>query len=173
MAKQLILTIGDTALRVVCQPVSDLSDVPDILDDMADTLHATTIGVALAAPQIGITTRIVVIDYGASLIELINPEIIEKSGSQIDSEVCLSLPGLYGKVKRAKYVKVKALNRSGDELVIEAKGFLARCLQHELDHLDGILYIDHIEPGHLFNELTKEPIDVLAMIKYSNKDTSQ
>jgi peptide deformylase len=173
MAKRLILKLGHTALREVCQPVSDLSNLLDILDDMAETLYATSNGVALAAPQIGITMRIVVIDYGATLIELINPEIIEKSGNQIDPEVCLSLPGLYGKVRRAKYVKVKALNRSGDEFVIKAKGFLARCLQHELDHLDGILYIDHVEPGHLFNELTKEPIDVLAMIEHSNQNTPQ
>jgi peptide deformylase len=99
-------------------------------------------GVGLAAPQVGILKRIVVIDIGEGPLFLINPEIIHKEGSYIDEEGCLSIPGEVGKVERPYKVKVKALNREGKEIVIEGKELLARALCHEIDHLDGILFVD-------------------------------
>ncbi len=113
---------------------------------MADTMYDAE-GVGLAAPQIGILKRVIVMDVGDEhgLIELINPEIIEKDGEQFGPEGCLSIPGLRGDVRRAERVKVKGLNRNGEEIVIEGRELLARCIQHEVDHLDGILYTDLAE----------------------------
>lgn len=168
MAERNILKIGDPVLRKVCSPVNQInSNVLKLLDDMAGTLYAGPNRAGLAAPQVGIAKRLVVIDCGEGLIELINPEIIEQSGKQTGTEACLSMPGLIGKVKRSNHVVVKTLNRSGEEVTIEGKGMLARCLQHEIDHLNGILYIDHVQPGELFNEVTNEPLDVFETIKFS------
>ena len=145
MALRNIVEIGDEVLRKTCRPVGEITDrVKVILDDMVETLHDSG-GVGLAAPQVCILRRMVVIDIGDEengLIELINPEIIETSGSQIDAEGCLSIPGKYGEVERPEYVKVKALDRNGDEKVYEGTELLARAFCHEIDHLDGILYID-------------------------------
>lgn len=145
MALRNIVEIGDEVLRKTCRPVGEITDrVKVILDDMVETLHDSG-GVGLAAPQVGILRRMVVIDIGDEengLIELINPEIIETSGSQIDAEGCLSIPGKYGEVERPEYVKVKALDRNGNEKVYEGTELLARAFCHEIDHLDGILYID-------------------------------
>lgn len=112
-----------------------------ILDDMYDTMIAND-GVGLAAPQIGIDQQIAVVDIGdkQGTIELINPVILEQSGSAIDIEGCLSFPGLYGDVKRATYVKIKAQNRQGKSFIIEARDFMARACLHEIDHLHGILF---------------------------------
>ena len=102
-------------------------------------------GVGLAAPQVGILKRVIVVDIGEDgpgALRLINPEILERSGWQNGPEGCLSCPGMYGDVKRSQYVKVKALNEQGEEIIIEAEDFLARALQHEIDHLEGILFID-------------------------------
>lgn len=171
MAERIIRTLGDAALRKACKAVSEVtSDTLRILDDMSETLNSASNGAALAAPQIGILKRIVVINSGKGIIELINPEIIEKSGGQLGAEACLSIPNIWGKVKRANYVKVKALNRAGKEFIIEGKEFMARCLQHEIDHLDGILFIDHVSPGEILNELTDEPLDVHELIKISRKN---
>ncbi len=121
-------------------------NIHKLLDDMADTMYDAE-GVGLAAPQIGILKRVIVMDVGDEhgLIELINPEIIEKDGEQFGPEGCLSIPGLRGDVRRAERVKVKGLNRNGEEIVIEGRELLARCIQHEVDHLDGILYTDLAE----------------------------
>ena len=116
-----------------------------LLDDMAETMYDAN-GVGLAAPQVGVLKRIVVIDIGEGLVELINPEILETSGSQIDHEGCLSIPGNSALVERPNYVKVKALNRNGEEIIVEGKELMARALCHETDHLDGILYIDKALP---------------------------
>ena len=102
-------------------------------------------GVGLAAPQVGILKRVVVIDIGEELIELINPEIIETSGEQIDEEGCLSVVGEAGNVRRPNYVKVRALNRNGETIELEGEELLARAFCHEIDHLDGILFVDKIE----------------------------
>ena len=145
MALRNIVKEGDEVLRKKCRAVDKIDDrILTILDDMAETLYDSG-GVGLAAPQVGILRRIVVIDVGEGLIELINPEIIEKDGEVSDSEGCLSIPGKYGGVVRPAYVKVKALNRQGEEAEYEGTELLARAFCHEIDHLDGILYIDRAQ----------------------------
>ena len=145
MALRKIVEQGDECLTKVCRPVTKFDRrLHDLLDDMAETLYDSG-GVGLAAPQVGILRRIVVIDVGEGLIELINPEIIEKDGEVSDSEGCLSIPGKYGEVVRPAYVKVKALNRQGEEAEYEGTELLARAFCHEIDHLDGILYIDRAQ----------------------------
>ena len=145
MALRNIVKEGDEVLRKKCRAVDKIDDrILTILDDMAETLYDSG-GVGLAAPQVGILRRIVVIDVGEGLIELINPEIIEKDGEVSDSEGCLSIPGKYGEVVRPAYVKVKALNRQGEEAEYEGTELLARAFCHEIDHLDGILYINRAQ----------------------------
>lgn len=147
MAIRTIRISTDEVLRKTCKVVKEITpNVITLLDDMADTMYEAN-GVGLAAPQVGILKRICVIDVGEGLIELINPEILETSGSQIDDEGCLSLPGRYAPVDRPNYVKVKATNRNGEEYIIEGEELLARALCHEIDHLDGILYIDKALPA--------------------------
>lgn len=147
MAIRTIRISTDEVLRKICKPVKEITpNVITLLDDMADTMYEAN-GVGLAAPQVGILKRICVIDVGEGLIELINPEILETSGSQIDDEGCLSVPGKYAPVDRPNYVKVKATNRNGEEYIIEGEELLARALCHEIDHLDGILYIDKALPA--------------------------
>lgn len=142
MAIYQVVTLPDTMLREKCVPVNNInSGVLRLLDNMRDTMYEYD-GVGLAAPQIGVLRRVVVIDTGDNLLELINPEIIKREGEQTGSEGCLSLPGIVGLVTRAEKVTVKALNRSGEEITLEGSGLLARALQHEIDHLDGILFID-------------------------------
>ena len=142
MALRKIRTGKDEALRKVCKPVKEINNsIITLLDDMADTMYDAD-GVGLAAPQVGVLRRVVVIDIGEGLVELINPEILETSGSQKDSEGCLSIPGATAEVVRPMNVKVKALNRNGEEIIVEGSRLMARALCHEIDHLDGILYID-------------------------------
>ncbi len=146
MAKRKILTDNDPTLRTVCRPVPRITPrVVTLLDDMIETMRYAN-GVGLAAPQVGVLLRAVVIETEPGQVwELINPEIIETSGEQEGSEGCLSLPGQSGHVKRPNYVKVKALNRHGEEYVLEGTELLARAICHETDHLDGRLYIDVAE----------------------------
>lgn len=142
MAKRTIRLSTDDVLRKRCKTVTKITpNIHMLLDDMADTMYAAN-GVGLAAPQVGILKRIVVIDIGEGLVELINPEIIETSGSQVGNEGCLSFPGYSAPVERPNYVKVKALDRNGDEIIVEGKELMARALCHETDHLDGVLYVD-------------------------------
>lgn len=114
-----------------------------LLDDMYETMQKAN-GVGLAAPQVGILKRAVVIDIGEGRIELINPEIIETSGSQNGSEGCLSFPGLFGEVERPNFVKVKAFDRNGREFELEGEELLARAICHECDHLDGVVFTSHV-----------------------------
>ncbi len=145
MALRNIVKEGDEVLRKKCRPVDKIDErILTILDDMAETLYDSG-GVGLAAPQVGILRRIVVIDVGEGLIELINPEITETEGEISDSEGCLSIPGKYGEVVRPARVKVKALDRRGEEVTYEGTELLARAFCHEIDHLDGILYIDRAQ----------------------------
>ena len=145
MALRNIVKEGDEVLRKKCRPVDKIDErILTILDDMAETLYDSG-GVGLAAPQVGILRRIVVIDVGEALIELINPEITETEGEISDSEGCLSIPGKYGEVVRPARVKVKALDRRGEEVTYEGTELLARAFCHEIDHLDGILYIDRAQ----------------------------
>ncbi len=144
MAIRNIVKVGDDVLRKVCRTQLTFDQkLWDLLDDMADTMYKAE-GVGLAAPQVGILRRICVVDIGEGLIELINPLIIKKSGSQTGSEGCLSVPDRFEEVKRPNKVTVRAQNRMGENIEIKAEGFLARAFCHEIDHLDGILYIDRI-----------------------------
>ena len=143
MAKLQIRKVGDEALRKVCRPVDAITPrVLTLLDDMVQTMRAAN-GVGLAAPQVGILRRIVVIEVEpGEVLELINPKIVAFSGEQDGQEGCLSVPGQWGMVKRPMHVTVRALNRKGEEVEITGHDLLARCFCHELDHLDGTLYID-------------------------------
>lgn len=139
-----ICRLGEDVLRKKAHPVKEITKrTVALLKDMAETMYAAD-GCGLAAPQVGILRRVVVIDVGDGLVELINPEILEMSGSQQGPEGCLSVPGKHGLVERPDYVKVRALDRKGREFEFEAEGFFARAVCHELDHLDGILYVDHV-----------------------------
>ena len=142
MALRKIRTGNDTARRKICKPVKVINEsILTLLSDMADTMYDAD-GVGLAAPQVGVIRRVVVIDIGEGLVELINPEILETRGTKRDSEGCLSIPGATAEVIRPAYVKVKAQNRNGDEIILEGEDLMARALCHEIDHLDGILYVD-------------------------------
>ncbi|WP_455543847.1 peptide deformylase [Intestinibacter sp.] len=144
MALRQILEIGEPTLRKKCKVVKEINEkITQLLDDMADTMYDAD-GVGLAAPQVGILKRVVVIDIGEGLIELINPEIIETEGEYVDNEGCLSVPGESGDVIRPYRVKVRAQNRFGETIEIEGEELLARAFCHEIDHLDGILYVDKI-----------------------------
>ncbi|HBH0178782.1 TPA: peptide deformylase [Clostridioides difficile] len=145
MALRQIVQIGEPVLRKKSKKVEKIDEkIIQLLDDMAETMYDAD-GVGLAAPQVGILKRVVVIDIGEELIELINPEIIETSGEQIDEEGCLSVVGEAGNVRRPNYVKVTALNRNGETIELEGEELLARAFCHEIDHLDGILFVDKIE----------------------------
>ena len=143
MAKLQIRKLGDDALRKSCRPVEAITPrVLTLLDDMVETMRAAD-GCGLAAPQVGILRRIVVVEVEPGVVyELINPKIIAFSGEQDGQEGCLSVPGRWGMVKRPMHVTVRALNRKGEEFEITGHELLARCFCHELDHLDGGLYID-------------------------------
>ncbi len=143
MAKLQIRKMGDDVLRKTCRPVETITPrVLTLLDDMLETMHAAN-GVGLAAPQVGILRRIVVVEVEpGEVYELINPKIIARSGEQEGEEGCLSVPGKWGTVKRPMHVTVRALNRHGETVEITGHELLARCFCHELDHLDGTLYVD-------------------------------
>ncbi len=144
MAIRNIVKVGDDVLRKVCRTQMTFDEkLWSLLDDMAETMYKAE-GVGLAAPQVGILRRICVVDIGEGLIELINPVITKQSGSQEGSEGCLSIPNRFEEVKRPNKVTVKAQNRKGENIEIKAEGFLARAFCHEIDHLDGKLFIDWI-----------------------------
>ncbi|MBQ7337411.1 MAG: peptide deformylase [Clostridia bacterium] len=143
MAKRKIVQYGDETLRRICRPVDKITPaVLTLLDDMVETMRAAD-GVGLAAPQVGILRRIVVIETEpGNVIELINPKIIATAGEQEGSEGCLSLPGQFGIVRRPRHVTVRAMNRHGETVEISGSDLLARAFCHELDHLDGKVFID-------------------------------
>ncbi|WP_277301545.1 peptide deformylase [Veillonella montpellierensis] len=137
-----VLKAGNPVLKQVAEPVSFVNKkIRSLLVDMAETMYKTD-GCGLAAPQIGVSSRIIVLDDGNGLLELINPVIVHKEGTQIGLEGCLSVPGYYGDVVRFNKVIVHAINKHNKKVIIRAEGFLARILQHEIDHLDGILFIE-------------------------------
>ena len=145
MAIRNIRKLGDDILRKKCRTVEVIDDkILTLLDDMADTM-ADANGAGLAAPQVGVLKRVVVIDVGDGLIELINPEIVDAKGTVIDAEGCLSVPGKWGTVIRPEQVTVRALDRNGDEIELTGEGMLAKAFCHELDHLDGVLFVDKVE----------------------------
>lgn len=145
MAIRNIVKEGDEILRKKCRPVEKFDQrLWTLLDDMAETMHKAG-GVGLAAPQVGVIRRAVVIDVGDGVIELINPKIIMKAGEQISAEGCLSCPGEYGITSRPMYVTVKAQDRYGNEFTKEGKELLAKAFCHELDHLEGIIFKDIVQ----------------------------
>ena len=145
MGLRKILTDKDPALHKVCKPVVNFdSKLHKLLDDMAETLEEAQ-GVGLAAPQIGILRRVVIVDTGEEILELVNPVMLETDGEQVGPEGCLSVPGKYGLVKRPYYAKVRAQDRFGDWYEVEGEELIGRCFCHELDHLDGIVYTEVME----------------------------
>ena len=145
MGLRKILTDKDPALHKVCRPVEKFDGrLHRLLDDMKETLTDAN-GVGLAAPQVGILRRVVLVDTGDEVLELINPSLLETSGEQVGAEGCLSVPGKYGLVKRPNYAKVRAQDRNGNWFEAEGEELIARCFCHELDHLDGILYTEVME----------------------------
>ena len=137
-----IIEDGDEALRKKCRPVEKIDKrLCTLLDDMRETMLLAK-GIGLAAPQVGVLRRVVIVDNGERILELINPEIIKTEDKQEGIEACLSIPGKYGIVERPMRVTLKATDRDGREFVAEGEGLVARAFCHELDHLDGILYTD-------------------------------
>ena len=152
MALRTIRELGDPVLSKKCKEIVGMTPrIETLIEDMLDTMYEAE-GVGLAAPQVGILKRLVVIDVGdeQSPYVLINPVVLETDGEQTDYEGCLSLPGKSGKVTRPNYAKVRALNENMDPIEVEGEGLLARALLHELDHLEGIMYVEHVE-GELVN----------------------
>lgn len=155
MAIRNIRTVGDDVLRKECKEVKVMNErTKNLIDDMLETMYEAD-GVGLAAPQVGVLKRIVVIDIGDGPIILINPKVVETSGSQTGTEGCLSLPGKAGTVTRPNYAKVVALDENMNEIEVEGTELLARALCHECDHLDGKLYIDLVE-GDLQDTMVEE-----------------
>lgn len=155
MALRQIRIMGDEKLEKVCRPVKQITDRDRaLIEDMLDTMYDAN-GVGLAAPQVGILKRIVVIDIGEGPIVMVNPEILETSGSQTGQEGCLSLPGQAGMVTRPNYVKVRAMDENGETYELEGTELLARAICHECDHLDGIMYVRHVE-GDLMDVSNEE-----------------
>ena len=151
MAIRKIHEVGDPCLTKVCRPVTEFNDrLHELLDDMADTLEEAG-GVGLAAPQVGILRRVCIVeDEQGEIIELINPEIIKTEGEQTGLEGCLSVPGKYGIVTRPMVVRVRAQDRYGTEFEVEDEELTARCFCHEIEHLDGHLFVEHTD--HLMTE---------------------
>lgn len=156
MGLRKILTDKEPALHKVCRPVEKFDwKLHKLLDDMAETL-AEANGVGLAAPQVGILRRVVIVDTGEEILELVNPTLVETGGEQVGAEGCLSVPGKYGLVKRPNYAKVRAQNRDGEWFEAEGQELIARCFCHELDHLDGIVYTEVMERFLTEEELEQE-----------------
>ena len=169
MAIRTILTKGDPALNKVCHPVTKFDHkLAVLLDDLKETL-ADANGVGLAAPQVGILRRaVIVVNEAGEMMELVNPEIIAQQGAQDGLEGCLSVPGLWGYVKRPEWVKVKAQDRKGNWFEVEGSGLTARCFCHELSHLDGHLYTELTD--HLY---TSEELDKMMEEQEAAKEEKQ
>ena len=158
MAVLQIRTLPNPVLRQKAKRVNKLDDaIQKLIDDMIDTLRADPNRAGLAAPQVGVLLRIAVIEVPEQeLITMVNPEIVKKVGERIVQEGCLSVPGYFGEIKRAVTVKVKAQNRYGKQFRLKAQGLLAQALEQEIEHLDGILYVDHLESPEKLFEVIKE-----------------
>ncbi len=156
MATRQIREFGDPCLEKVCKPVKEVNKrTLDLIEDMLETMYDAE-GVGLAAPQVGILKRVAVIDAGEEYqdepLVLINPEVLETDGEQTDYEGCLSVPGKVGRVTRPNYAKVKAYDRDMNEYVVEGEGLLARALLHEIEHLDGHMYVEKVSGSLLTSE---------------------
>lgn len=160
MAVLNVVKVGHPVLKQKAEPVAFVNKkIRALLDDMKDTMYAED-GVGLAAPQVGESIRMLVLDDGNGFQEFINPEIVHASGEQIGIEGCLSVPGYFGDVKRYNELEVKYIDRNNKHKKIKAEGFLARILQHEMDHLDGVLFIEKVE-GPMSVETEKAKADGL------------
>jgi peptide deformylase len=169
MGKLKIISFGDHVLRQPAKPVTVFhKKLHALIDSIAETLHNCDGGAALAANQVDVLKRITVINYQGEYFELINPEIIYSEGEQTDMEGCLSFPGYYGLVKRFNLVKVKYLDRNGKENVIERTGKLARCIQHEVDHLNGVLFVDRMIEDFLIHTETENKISLQSALDLAN-----
>ncbi|MBN2058075.1 MAG: peptide deformylase [Candidatus Saganbacteria bacterium] len=158
-----IYRFPEPILRKTAKPVGKVTPrIIKLIDDMVETMHAAP-GVGLAAPQVGESIRVIVADVGAGALAIVNPEIVSKSGSQTITEGCLSLPGVEAPIERAAKVKVKGLDRDGQAVVVEAVGLLSTVLQHEIDHLDGYVFIDRVtDPSQIKHvDFNREPKDEL------------
>jgi peptide deformylase len=165
-----IVLFGARVLRTECEPVEVFDEaLHRDIDIMAATLKASQGGAALAAPQVSIAKRISVINYMKQYYELVNPVILEFGGSVLDFEGCLSMPSWTGRVERSQSVRVKYQDRHGEFHEMTAENEMARCLQHEIDHLDGILYIDRMTDEFVLNFETEEGIDVVKLIEYTKR----
>jgi len=147
MALRTILHYPDSRLRQVAKPVAVVDDeIRRLVDDMAETMYAAP-GIGLAAVQVNVPQRVVVIDFSETrhaLQVFINPEILERDGKQVFEEGCLSVPGVFDEVERAQHIRLRALDRDGKPFEMEAEGLLATCIQHEIDHLDGKVFVDYL-----------------------------
>lgn len=154
MALRKILTQGDPMLEKTCRPVEQFNDrLHTLLDDMKETLEDSG-GVGLAAPQVGILRRVaVVLDEHENMLELVNPVIVHQEGEQDGFEGCLSVPGMYGKVLRPEFVTVRAQDRDGNAFEVSGENMVARCFCHELEHLDGHLFVEHTDRLYTTEEL--------------------
>ena len=156
MGLRKILTVKEPSLHKMCRPVEKFDGkLHKLLDDLKETLLDAG-GVGLAAPQVGILRRVVVVDTGEEILELVNPELLETSGEQVGAEGCLSVPGKYGLVKRPMVARVRAQDRNGDFFEAEGEELIARCFCHEIDHLDGIVYTEVMERYLTEEELNGE-----------------
>ena len=151
MAVLEVMKTGHPVLKQIAEPVEFVNKkIRQLLDDMAETMYKID-GVGLAAPQVNVSKRIIVLDDGNGLIEVINPEIVKKEGSQVGLEGCLSVPELFGDVERYDKIEVHGINRNNKKIKIKAEGFLARIFQHEIDHLNGILFVEKlVNPNEIF-----------------------
>jgi len=167
MAVLRIRTLPDPLLRHKTKRVTRIDkSIQKLVDDMIDTLRADPNRAGLAAPQVGVLLRVAVIELPEQeLITLINPEIIKREGERIVQEGCLSIPGYFGEIKRAVTVKVKAKDRDGKEFRLKAEGLLAQALEQEIEHLDGILYIDHLESQEKLFEAVQEEEEQVPIVK--------
>lgn len=166
MKKLTVITFGNPLLRETSRPVTVFhKKIHSLIDNIKHTLLTRGDGAALAAPQVAELKRITVINYMDEYFEMVNPEIISSSGENTDWEGCLSFPGFSGKVKRAETVKVKYQDRNGNEKIIERSGRMARCIQHEIDHLDGILFIDRMDEKFVYNDEDNTKIAVKEILK--------
>ncbi|MGI8609213.1 MAG: peptide deformylase [Candidatus Dormibacteria bacterium] len=157
-----IVVVEDKRLRTKCPKVPKIDgSIQHLIDDMVDTMREAP-GIGLAAPQVGVLLRVIVCEVDENLHCLVNPEIIRMEGEQVGNEGCLSIPGYIGEVKRAERVMVKAKNRAGKDVRIKAEGLLARCLQHEIDHLDGVLFTDRLTDPRTFRKVSDKEAEEAA-----------
>ncbi|GAC1333394.1 MAG: peptide deformylase [Candidatus Dormibacteria bacterium] len=157
-----IVVVEDRRLRTKCPRVPRVdASIQLLIDDMVDTMREAP-GIGLAAPQVGVTLRVIVCEVDENLHCLVNPEIIRAEGEQVGNEGCLSIPGYIGEVKRFERVVVKAKNRAGKDVRLKAEGLLARCIQHEIDHIDGILFTDRLTDPSTFRKVSVAEVEEAA-----------